>query len=160
MSAPASSPPPEGAVAPAGWHIDPTGRFPLRWWDGAGWSDHVAAYDPLYRLPSPAVPGERGRMAPWFLLGAVPATVLAYLLLWDSITQAAEHPIEWLGVFSSWSLAAMSGLVAIAMCVFALIFARQPPLRTWTRVAILLLAPLLGIAAAFVIVGPIVSLWV
>ncbi|WCO65534.1 DUF2510 domain-containing protein [Iamia majanohamensis] len=31
------------APAPAGaWHPDPTGRCPLRWWDGARWTDAVS----------------------------------------------------------------------------------------------------------------------
>ena len=37
---------PTGAVAysgaPAGWHPDPSGRFQLRYWNGAGWTDHVS----------------------------------------------------------------------------------------------------------------------
>jgi len=29
-------------TVPAGWHADPTGRHQLRYWDGAGWTDHVS----------------------------------------------------------------------------------------------------------------------
>ena len=28
--------------APAGWHPDPFGRFDLRYWDGARWTEHVS----------------------------------------------------------------------------------------------------------------------
>ena len=33
--------PPPPAV-PAQWAPDPSGRHELRWWDGRGWSEHVA----------------------------------------------------------------------------------------------------------------------
>jgi len=33
-----SAPPP---VAPAGWYPDPARESTLRWWDGAGWTEHV-----------------------------------------------------------------------------------------------------------------------
>lgn len=29
-------------LAPAGWYADPAGRFDLRYWDGAQWTEHVA----------------------------------------------------------------------------------------------------------------------
>ena len=35
----ASSAPP---TPPPGWRPDPDGRHDYRWWDGAGWTDHVA----------------------------------------------------------------------------------------------------------------------
>ena len=39
--------PPE---TPAGWYSDPHAVAPLRWWDGASWTEHVAATPP--RRPS------------------------------------------------------------------------------------------------------------
>ena len=42
---PAATPEPAAAVAPAvpaGWYADPSGRFELRYWDGAAWTEHVA----------------------------------------------------------------------------------------------------------------------
>ena len=30
-----------GRVSPPAWHPDPTGRFDLRYWDGALWTEHV-----------------------------------------------------------------------------------------------------------------------
>lgn len=32
--------PETAATAPPGWYADPTGRFELRYWDGAAWTDH------------------------------------------------------------------------------------------------------------------------
>lgn len=31
------------AGAPANWYVDPTGRFEVRYWDGARWTEHVHA---------------------------------------------------------------------------------------------------------------------
>ncbi len=39
--APEPEPTPEPAV-PAGWYADPSGRFELRYWDGAAWTEHVS----------------------------------------------------------------------------------------------------------------------
>jgi len=30
-------------VHPAGWYRDPSGRYPLRYWDGTGWTAHVSS---------------------------------------------------------------------------------------------------------------------
>ena len=35
--APAAEP-----AVPAGWYADPSGRFELRYWDGAAWTEHVS----------------------------------------------------------------------------------------------------------------------
>jgi hypothetical protein len=32
----------QAKAQPPAWHPDPSGRWPLRWWDGAGWTEHVA----------------------------------------------------------------------------------------------------------------------
>ncbi len=34
-----------GRVSPPAWHPDPTGRFDLRYWDGALWTEHVTHGD-------------------------------------------------------------------------------------------------------------------
>ena len=41
---PAATPEPAAAApaVPAGWYADPSGRFELRYWDGAAWTEHVA----------------------------------------------------------------------------------------------------------------------
>lgn len=40
-AAAAAAPAAEPAV-PAGWYADPSGRFELRYWDGAAWTEHVS----------------------------------------------------------------------------------------------------------------------
>lgn len=40
--APAPDPLPAPPVVPAQWAPDPSGRHEQRWWDGKGWSEHVA----------------------------------------------------------------------------------------------------------------------
>jgi uncharacterized RDD family membrane protein YckC len=35
----------------AGWYRDPSGRFELRYWDGRGWSEHVASWGTTYVDP-------------------------------------------------------------------------------------------------------------
>ena len=30
------------STVPAGWYADPSGRFELRYWDGAAWTEHVS----------------------------------------------------------------------------------------------------------------------
>ena len=41
VAAPEPTPAPEPAV-PAGWYADPSGRYELRYWDGAAWTEHVS----------------------------------------------------------------------------------------------------------------------
>jgi len=41
QAGPAAAPAAPGPT-PAGWHADPTGRFEHRYWDGQGWTPHVA----------------------------------------------------------------------------------------------------------------------
>jgi hypothetical protein len=53
MSPPPGSPP---ASIPAGWHPDPWGQAPLRWWDGQAWTAHLSD-------PQPA-PGQFGGPLP------------------------------------------------------------------------------------------------
>ena len=33
---------PKGHGPPAGWYADPSGEHRVRWWDGTGWTQHVA----------------------------------------------------------------------------------------------------------------------
>jgi hypothetical protein len=41
VPAPEPAPAAEPAV-PAGWYADPSGRYELRYWDGAAWTEHVS----------------------------------------------------------------------------------------------------------------------
>jgi hypothetical protein len=57
--APAAAPVAQPPAAPAGWHPDPTGRFEIRYFDGANWTDHVArggqqATDPVVPVATAA----------------------------------------------------------------------------------------------------------
>jgi Protein of unknown function (DUF2510) len=36
---------------PAGWYADPAGRFELRYWDGAAWTEHVSRAGQQYTDP-------------------------------------------------------------------------------------------------------------
>ncbi len=44
---------PAGVPAPAGWYTDPSGRHPMRYWDGAIWTDHVRDRDIVGVDPPP-----------------------------------------------------------------------------------------------------------
>lgn len=45
--------PTAATTPPANWYPDPAGRHPLRWWDGARWTDRVSDADPAGPLPAP-----------------------------------------------------------------------------------------------------------
>ncbi len=38
----AETAPAADSAVPAGWYADPSGRFELRYWDGAAWTEHVS----------------------------------------------------------------------------------------------------------------------
>ena len=41
-TSPSTPPPPPPPPTPASWRADPFGRHELRYWDGAGWTEHVS----------------------------------------------------------------------------------------------------------------------
>ncbi len=50
--APAADPAPAATPAiPAGWYADPAGRYELRYWDGAQWTEHVSRAGQQYSDP-------------------------------------------------------------------------------------------------------------
>jgi hypothetical protein len=66
----------------AGWYADPQDAAQLRWWDGAGWSDHttpvpqpVAPAVPAVAAAMPTVP-KYGEMAPAVQPAPVPSTAV------------------------------------------------------------------------------------
>jgi hypothetical protein len=59
------------------WYPDPTGRYPLRWWDGAGWTPHTAAAGSLYFDPE-ATRGQADPHLRWILpIGRDPVAIAA-----------------------------------------------------------------------------------
>jgi hypothetical protein len=41
----------DGSGVPAGWYADPSGRYELRYWDGAAWTEHVSRAGQQYTDP-------------------------------------------------------------------------------------------------------------
>ena len=62
-----------------GWHPDPSGRWQVRWWDGAVWTDRVATGGRVGTDPSP------GGEATAALVNRVVATALGYVELAESL---------------------------------------------------------------------------
>lgn len=50
-AAPAAAAPAATPAVPAGWYADPAGRFELRYWDGAQWTEHVSRAGQQYTDP-------------------------------------------------------------------------------------------------------------
>jgi hypothetical protein len=54
-AAPAATAPVQQPAAvvttPAGWYPDPSGRYEMRYWDGAKWTEHVARQGQQYTDP-------------------------------------------------------------------------------------------------------------
>jgi hypothetical protein len=73
-------------TTPPGWYADPNGAPTLRWWDGAGWTEHYAPAAPI----APMTP-ERPRLAAetkvdgvWiWLVAALPIVSIASYFLID-----------------------------------------------------------------------------
>lgn len=97
----------------AGWYPDPAGSGGQRWWDGAGWTQHVtpppapaavqplaqyAAQAPAYRAEAlgadPQVPESTPTATVWvWLLVFVPLVSLVPLFFWD-VTGFLQRSIE------------------------------------------------------------------
>ncbi len=81
----------------AGWYRDPSGRFELRYWDGRGWSEHVASWGQQYIDPPRAT--------------ATPAFVAT-----ASVAPAPELPLATLGQrFGAYCLDVLLMLVTVVV---------------------------------------------
>lgn len=58
-------------TTPPGWHPDPQARGQLRWWSGAGWTEHVRQLPPV----------------------AAPSAAIAPIHAQPHIQTAAQHPV-------------------------------------------------------------------
>ncbi len=114
--------------APAGWHLDPWGAAPWRWWDGTAWTAHVAApaVERQPRLPAwlsvPVIIGAlvsalvivqiAANVPVAIVLGLVPIAIVGPVLVWlDRVEpepwSARVHAFLW-GAFVA---TAVSGIV-------------------------------------------------
>jgi hypothetical protein len=50
-AAPAATAATPAGATPAGWYHDPSGRYEVRYWDGAQWTEHVARSGQQYKDP-------------------------------------------------------------------------------------------------------------
>jgi uncharacterized protein YodC (DUF2158 family) len=62
-----------------GWNSDPTGRYPLRWFDGDGWSSEVFDGDQVV-TDRYAPPGLSFSRIPGMFLFLLPGLILALML--------------------------------------------------------------------------------
>jgi hypothetical protein len=73
-----------GGSAP-GWHPDPSGRWQVRWWDGAAWTEHVASQGRQGSDPAP------GGAATADLVNRVVAAALGFVELEDTMPGAVPE---------------------------------------------------------------------
>lgn len=87
-------------VAPAGWYPDPGAAEQHRWWDGAQWTAHTSAPQPVptyaaasYSATTHAAPtaGAWWRNQ-WVISGGVLAVVVAAVVA--AVAKAGVHPID------------------------------------------------------------------
>jgi len=78
----------------AGWYQDPSGRFELRYWDGQGWSEHVASWGSTYVDAPRPTPGH-AVSAPVELVAASLAQRFGAFLL-DGLLMVITLVVGWL----------------------------------------------------------------
>jgi hypothetical protein len=107
----------------ASWYPDPTGRFAQRYWDGSGWTDHVATAagvveaDRVEDVAAAALSGESfRRIATGLASGAAGVTAMAAALPWVRTTGlvSVSSQLEAGGVLIVLALAAVLGVAALA----------------------------------------------
>src|SRR4051794_10007219 len=82
--------PPSDEQRPAGWYPDPSGRSPLRWWDGSAWTD-VTKGDQL--APAAKTRGPVAELREWWNQQGWwkwPAAGFAALVLLSAVTGSSE----------------------------------------------------------------------
>jgi uncharacterized RDD family membrane protein YckC len=80
----------------AGWYQDPSGRFELRYWDGQGWSEHVASWGSTYvDSPRTASAPAHAVSAPVELVAASLGQRLGAFLL-DGLLMVVTLVVGWL----------------------------------------------------------------
>lgn len=66
-----------------GWHADPFGRYPYRWWDGTAWSEKVRADGGTQGIDPPGID-----VAPVAVTESVPASPIE-----DALMPIKRRPI-------------------------------------------------------------------
>jgi streptogramin lyase len=101
VSVPVGVNPPAGAPhasrfdVPAGWYEDPRGGPQYRYWDGEGWTDHIAPRDTSSASRERAAARERrGRGALWLLAVTTLAAFVVGLVLLESPESELTNPLD------------------------------------------------------------------
>jgi hypothetical protein len=87
----------EPTPAPApGWYPDPAGSGTSRWWDGRGWTEHVADAGRDGTVEQPALPPDaRVNTAAIWIIALLPLVAAVAFLVWDVegfLRRALEDP--------------------------------------------------------------------
>jgi hypothetical protein len=124
----------DGTSAFAGWYRDPAGSDQLRWWDGAGWTEHLAA-NPPQASPHTNRSRSRPQISPSTPVYNAFIWLVVLLPLVSMILMPTWHPvlrIEYVGVqriraidpaslFSPWYVFLV--LLGLAIDVLMVVFA-------------------------------------
>lgn len=116
------------STTPAGWHADPTGRHEHRYWDGSGWTDHVAdagvaATDRLHALADeptivhPGLGGEPTAPQPRVTDATVPGAPVPPTA-WPPASPVTPPPRSRPSKRNLWIGLAALGVVAVALIAF------------------------------------------
>ena len=157
---------------PAAWQPDPTGRFQLRYWDGAAWTDHVSTNgvqqtDPVDGTPPPVTAARPVTAAPP-AVSAAPArtrvrwpqrTMLvviggAALLVLGSVLPWAKAEISFLGQHASDTTNGLDGdgVLTLILALAALVIFLFVPNRKAAGSLVLVAGVLAGAIALYDIV--------
>src|SRR5262245_32042543 len=124
------------STTPPGWYHDPWQRAPMRWWDGARWTEHVAdwtgmvppatrpeaapsvaaSYDAEQRL----TPWLRRLLVVWPLATAVSAAGLAASA--SQLVDAIQSGSSTADTSGWWYLVQLAGAFSLALQVFRILW--------------------------------------